>query len=70
MKKKISKILHFVHISGIYMFGMFVMSKLEWPDFVYPLWTLIYAIGYIAYDLDHGDWPGNKEERKSNKGDV
>lgn len=53
MKKKISKILYTIYIGGVYMLGMFIMVKLEWPNFVYPLWTIIYATGYIAYELEH-----------------
>lgn len=63
MKKKIGRLLHVVHIAGIYMFGMFIISNLDWPDFVYPLWTLVYVAGYFAHDLEHGEWPGD-EERK------
>lgn len=63
MKKNIGRILHTIHIAGIYMFVMFIMSSLDWPDFLYPLWTLVYAAGYIAHDLEHGEWPGD-EERK------
>ena len=55
MEEKISKILHLVHIGGIYVFGMFAMIKLDWPDFVYPLWTLVYAVGYLAYKIEYDE---------------
>lgn len=64
MKKKIGRILHWVYIGGVYVLGLLIMSELNWPAFVYPLWTLIYAAGYIAHDLEHGEWPGDNEERK------
>ncbi len=62
MKKKIGKVLHWTYISGLYVFVMFIMNSLDWPDFVYPLWTLTYSAGYIAHDLEHGNWPGDEEE--------
>lgn len=63
MKKKIGRILHWVYIGGVFALGTFVISELEWPAFVYPLWGLTYTAGYVAHDLEHGEWPGD-EERK------
>lgn len=59
MKKKIGEVLHLIYIGGVYVFGIFVISKFECPDFVYLLWLLTYLAGYIAHDFEHGEWPEN-----------
>lgn len=64
MKKKIGRILHTIYIGGVFTLGIFIMNKLDFPIFVYPLWVLIYDAGYIAHDLEHGEWPGDEEKRK------
>ena len=64
MKKKIGRILHWVYIGGVYVLGLLIMSEFNWPNPVYPLWTLVYIAGYIAHDLEHGEWPGDNDERK------
>lgn len=64
MKKKIGKVLHWTYISGLYVFGIFLINKLDLPAYVYPLWTITYTAGYVAHDLEHGEWPGDEEERK------
>ena len=55
MRKNIGRLLHWVYIGGVYVLGLLIIRELDWPNFIYSLWTVIYIAGYIAHDLEHGN---------------